>query len=160
VQLLAKEVVRLRGAVARLAGNKANLTALSNEMTQMLAVSNAATTIKSSTQLMTTMNNLVKIPQLQQDMKAMAKEMARAGFIQEMVSDSMDTAMDTESIEDAAAEAVDQVLLEITGETMSQLSAVPTGKVGGKTTVAVETTQVEEDEDDLMQRLAGLKQLA
>ncbi len=126
----------------------------------MLAVSNAATTIKSSTQLMTTMNNLVKIPQLQQDMKAMAKEMARAGFIQEMVSDSMDTAMDTESIEDAAAEAVDQVLLEITGETMSQLSAVPTGKVGGKTTVAVETTQVEEDEDDLMQRLAGLKQLA
>lgn len=93
-------------------------------------------------------------------MKAMAKEMARAGFIQEMVSDSMDNAMDTENIEEAAAEAVDQVLLEITGETMSQMSAVPTGKVGGKTTVAVEATQKEEDEDALMERLAGLKALA
>lgn len=110
---------------------------------------------------MATMNNLVKIPQLQQDMKAMAHEMARAGFIQEMVGESMDSAMDSENIEEAAAEAVDQVLLEITGETMSQMSAVPTGKVGGKTTVAVETTQEEEeDEDTLMERLAGLKAMA
>lgn len=160
LQLLAKEVVRLRGAVARLAGNKANLIALSNEMTQMLAVSKVATTIKQSSTLMATMNNLVKIPRLQQDMKEMAKEMARAGLIQDTISESMDSAMDSENIEEAAAEAVDQVLLEITGETMSQMSAVPTGKVGGKTTVAVETTQEEEDDDALMERLAGLKALA
>ncbi|KAG7673421.1 hypothetical protein Ndes2526B_g03135 [Nannochloris sp. 'desiccata'] len=159
-KLLAKEVVRLRGAVARLAGNKANLIALSNEMTQMLAVSKVATTIKQSSTLMATMNNLVKIPRLQQDMKEMAKEMARAGLIQDTISESMDSAMDSENIEEAAAEAVDQVLLEITGETMSQMSAVPTGKVGGKTTVAVETTQEEEDDDALMERLAGLKALA
>ena len=158
---MAKEVVRLRGTVARLAGNKANLTALSNEMTQMLAVSRAASTIQQSSQLMGTMNKLIKVPQLQQDMKAMAKEMERAGFIQEMVGEAMDSAMDSENIEEAAAEAVDQVLLEITGETLSQMSAVPTGKVGGKTAVAVETTgKQEENEDELMERLAGLKATA
>ena len=46
-QILAKEVVRLRASVARMAANKANLLAMSNEMTQMLAMTKAAGTIKS-----------------------------------------------------------------------------------------------------------------
>ena len=157
-QILAKEVVRLRASVARMAANKANLLAMSNEMTQMLAMTKAAGTIKSSSQLMATMNGLMKVPQMQKNMKDMAKEMARAGFIQEMVGDAMDSAIDNEDIEEAAAEAVDQVLIEITGETLSQLSTVPAGKVGPEP--AAPTAEEEAEDDQLMQRLAGLKALA
>lgn len=142
-----------------MAANKANLLALSNEMTQMLAMTKAAGTIKASSQLMATMNGIMKVPKMQQNMKEMAKEMARAGFIQEMVGDAMDSAIDTEDIEEAAAEAVDQVLLEITGETLSQLSAVPSGKVGAEA-AAAPTAEEESAEDELMERLAGLKALA
>jgi len=149
MQMLAKEVVRLRTAVARLAGNKAAMMSLSNEMTQTLAIAKVAGSIKSSTQVMTSMNNLIKVPELQKTMREMAKEMARAGFIQNMVSESIDSAVDTDDAEEAAAEEVDQVLLEITGETMAQLAAVPSGKMQQKV--------VEEADDDLMERLAELR---
>lgn len=124
----------------------------------MVAMSKAAGTIKQSSQLMSTMNGLIKIPQLHTNMKEMAKEMARAGFIQEVVGDAMDMAMDDEGVEEAAGEAVDQVLFEITGETLSQLSAVPSDKVGGAQKVP--TAATEEEDDALMERLAGLKAAA
>lgn len=158
LQMLAKAVVRLRATVARLAANKANLLALSNEMTQMLAMQRAAGTIQSSSQLMATMNGLIKVPQLHANMKDMAREMARAGFIQEAMGDAMDVALDSESVEEEAAEAVDQVLMEITGETMAQLGAVPSGRVGPQ--AAAVDAQEEAADDDLMERLAGLKAAA
>jgi len=79
--------------------------------------------------------------------------MAKAGFIQEIMDDAIDSAVDTEDTEDAAAEAVDQVLQEITGETLSQLASVPATKVQAPQPVQ---TEVEED-DALMRQLAGLK---
>lgn len=157
LQLLAKEVVRLRTAVARLAANKATMLSLSNEMTQTLAISNAAGTIKSSTGVMAKMNCLIKIPQLQKTMKEMAKEMARTGYMQEMMNDAVDSAVDTDEIEEAAEEAVDQVLLEITGETLSQMASVPATKIQQQQ--KEEKIQQEEEEDALMARLAGLKAL-
>jgi division protein CdvB (Snf7/Vps24/ESCRT-III family) len=157
--MLAKGVVRLRGTVARLAANKANLLALSNEMTQMLAMQRAAGSIQASTQLMATMNGLIKVPQLHANMKDMAREMARAGFIQEAMGDAMDIALDSESVEEEATEAVDQVLMEITGETMAQLAAVPSGRVGPEK-AAVAAAAEDGGDDELMERLAGLKAAA
>ena len=154
-KLLAKEVVRLRGAVARMAGNKASMLALSNQMTETLALSKAAGTIKASTSVMTSMNNLTKVPQLQKTIKDMAKEMERSGYIQEMVVDAIDMAVDNEGIEEEADSAVDAVLQEITGETLSALHPVPKTGIaqGGKNQQGVP----EEQRDELMERLAGLR---
>lgn len=65
--------MRLRAAVGRLAANKAAMNSLSNQMTQTMAMAKVAGTIKSSTDIMTTMNGLIKVPQLQKNMKDMAR---------------------------------------------------------------------------------------
>lgn len=154
-KLLAKEIVRLRGAVARMASNKASMLALSNQMTETLALSKAAGTIKASTSVMTSMNNLTKVPQLQKTIKDMAREMERSGYIQEMVVDAIDMAVDDEGVEEEVDSAVDAVLQEITGETLSALTPVPKTSTGEKK--RLQQGEQEEQRDELMERLAGLR---
>lgn len=139
-----------------MATNKANMLALSNQMTETLALSKAAGTIKATTSVMTTINGLIKVPQLQATMKQMAKEMERSGYIQEMVSTTIDSAIDNEDVEAATDEAVTAVLYEITGETLAGLSSVPSAQIPSKTATAISLEQSKED-DELMERLAGLR---
>eukprot|EP00889_Picochlorum_renovo_P004724 jgi/Picre1/31754/NNA_007105.t1 len=65
-------------------------------------------------------------------MKDMSREMAYAGFLSETLNEGVSGAVDVDDTEELADEAVDKVLLEITGETMAQAASVPMARVRGK----------------------------
>jgi charged multivesicular body protein 2A len=115
-----------------LAENKATLDALNIQMGEALQNYRLAKTVKSSTKMMASMNKLVKLPQLEKTMKDMSREMAYAGFLSETLNEGVSGAVDMDDTEELADEAVDQVLLEITGETISQAASVPMARVRGK----------------------------
>jgi charged multivesicular body protein 3 len=72
----------------------------------LLAMVKMGKTMAKSTQIMSAMNNLVRLPQLRQVMMAMAKEMSKAELIEDMMSDTLDQDVD----EDEADETLDKVL--------------------------------------------------
>jgi len=67
--------------------------------------------MQKSTQIMGIMNNLVKLPQINQVMMSMAREMEKAGLIEEVMEDVMDN--DAE-LDEQADEELDKVVEEIT----------------------------------------------
>lgn len=148
---MAKELVRSRKAVARLVENRATLDALDMQIAESLRNYRLAKTIKSSGEMMKSMNKLVKLPQLQETVKAMSKEMAYAGFVSESLNDAIDGAVDMEDYDELADETVDQVLLEICGDTLSEAASVPLSHVKKP------ERQVEERgvDDELMRALAA-----
>jgi division protein CdvB (Snf7/Vps24/ESCRT-III family) len=159
-QILARGVVRLRLAVARLAEAKANLIALSDQLTQAVAFSNVAGAVKLSADTMSTLNQMMKIPEAQKVAKDMAREMAKAGFIQESVGDALDISLGDESeIEEATDEAVNQVLMDVAGEAVAAMARAPSTKIAGRpeAIVAPEESKEIEADDDLMARVAGLR---
>ena len=60
--MLAKEVLHTRKAVNRMYTNKAQLTAINAQLTEQLAMVKVAGTLSKSTEVMTLVNNLVKVP--------------------------------------------------------------------------------------------------
>lgn len=144
--------MRSRKAVAKLAQHKATLNELDLQMAESLRNLKLASTVKSSTKMMESITKLMNVPQMHSAMKEMAKEMSYAGFIGEAMSDAIDSVVDTEDTEIAANEAVEQVMLEITGETMAQAANVPLARSQQQ----VQTEDVA-DEDELMRVLAAGK---
>lgn len=56
-------------------------------------------------------------------------EMARAGLIDEMMNDAIDSALDNEDMEAETDEEIEKVLLEVAGETLAALPAAKTRPV-------------------------------
>jgi len=89
------------------------------------------------------MNNIVRLPELQQTMMVMAREMEKAGLIDELVSETMD---DMDDIEDEEVEEqVDKVLTELNLE-LKQVPGVRAGPVS--TRAAKEDSEEDEKEEE------------
>lgn len=103
---------------------------------------------------MASMNAAIRLPEIHQSMVVMATEMQKAGLIEEM----MDDMMDTEDIEEEAGEEVEKVLLELN---LNMEAAMPS--TGGAKPLRVEEPEEPEPvEDDIetiqmQQRLNALK---
>ena len=52
------------------------------------------------------MNDAIKLPQLNKEMMSMAREMERAGLIEELIGDAMDDVMGGDELESEADEEV------------------------------------------------------
>jgi len=147
---LAKELLRSRKAKERLYASKAQLNSVSMQLTQNLSMMKVAGIMQKSTQVMGMMNNLVKLPQLNQVMMTMAREMEKAGLIEEI----MDDAMQDDEVEEEAEEELSKVIEEITLGVKS--TAVTSQALPAK-------GEAEEQEDDaemkdLEKRLGALKE--
>jgi len=110
-KILAKELIRSRKAKENIYKSKAQLNSVSMQLQQNLSMMKIAGVMQKSTQIMSAMNNLIKLPQLNQVMMAMGREMEKAGLIEDMMGDIV---ADDDDIEEAADEEVDKVLAEIT----------------------------------------------
>lgn len=154
---LAREIVRTRAAASRLHTNKAHLVDMNARLAEQLGLVKVAGTLQKSGEVMAAVNRLVKVPQLMGTMRAMGKEMARAGFIEEVMADAVDSATGVEGEDEAADEAVAAVLAEVAGEDVAALAgagAVPRAKVPG----AAEAEAGEEaDVDELKARLEAVR---
>ena len=63
-------------------------------------------------QVMKVVNDLIKVPELNQTMQQMSKEMMKAGLIEETMGEMMDDVFDTDDIEEDADAEVDKVRMQ------------------------------------------------
>ena len=148
--------MRTRAAVTRLHTNKAHLVDMNARLSEQLGLVKVAGTLQKSGEVMAMVNRLVRVPQLMGTMRSMAREMAKAGFIDDVVSEAVDAAAGVEGEDDAVDEAVAAVLAEVAGEDVAALAgagAVPRAKLPG---AAAEEGEGE-DIDELKARLEGVR---
>ncbi|MCO5601218.1 hypothetical protein L7F22_055337 [Adiantum nelumboides] len=160
---LAKEIVRSRRVVSRLHENRAQLNSISMHLGESVATARVVGQLSKSSEVMTLVNGLMKAPEISATMQEFTKEMTKAGVMEEFVSESLDSALDTDDIEDEIEEEVDKVLSEVAGETASQLPAARKEKIQATTSKQKEAEPVTEGADDdeelesLRARLANVR---
>merc|ERR1712012_1226842 len=71
--------------------------------------------LSKSTDVMKSMQQLVKMPEIQKTMMEMSKEMMKAGIIEEMMEDTMES-MEPEDLDEDIQLEVDKVLSELTAD--------------------------------------------
>lgn len=108
-KILAKEIIRARKACNKIYTSKAHLNSVSLQMKNQLATIRVAGSVSKSTEVMQAMQSLVRVPEVAATMREMSKEMMKAGIIEEMLDETMDSIEDSEDMEDEADEEVDKV---------------------------------------------------
>ncbi|GLV34254.1 Vacuolar protein sorting 24 [Carabus blaptoides fortunei] len=157
--ILAKEVMRARKAITKIYTSKAHLNSVQMQMKNQLATLRVAGSLAKSTEVMQAMQRLVRVPEVAQTMRDMSKEMMRAGIIEEMLDETMESLEDTEEMEDEAQEEIDKVLWELTAGKLGEAPAPPT-EAGLAIPAPAKPVAAEEDEEELEEmqsRLSALK---
>ena len=157
---LAREIVRCRAATSRLYVHKARLVDMNSRLAEQLGTARVAGSLQKSAAVMRLVNGLVKVPQLMGTMRAMSREMAKAGMIDELVSDAIDGAVAEEGEDEAAEAEVDKVLMEVAGADMESLAAAAVPKTRQKVQESAAAAPAEEEEegiDDLKARLEAVR---
>jgi len=154
--ILAKEIIQSRKAVNKIYSAKAQLNSVDMQMKNQLATVRLAGTLEKSTEVMSSMQNLIKVPEIQAVMMAMSREMTKAGIIEEMLEDTMESMDDQEELEDAAQEEVDKILFEVTSGALGQTGPVASGGLE-PTKDTAEAVSDDEEIDDMQSRLESLR---
>ncbi|XP_061183998.1 charged multivesicular body protein 3-like [Saccostrea echinata] len=154
-KILAKEIVRSRKAVNRLYTSKAHMNSVQMQMKNQLATLRIAGALEKSTEVMKSMQALIKIPEIQATMREMSKEMMKAGILEEMLEDTMET-LDDDELEEEADSEVEKVLYELTAGELGKAPAavadtLPVPEPEGATAMS------DEEDEDLTSRLEALR---
>ncbi|XP_005093210.1 charged multivesicular body protein 3 [Aplysia californica] len=171
-RILAKEIIKADKQVNKLYASKAHLNSVQMGMKHQLATLRIAGALAKSTEVMQSMQQLIKLPEIQATMRDMSKEMMKAGIIEEMLEDTMET-LDDDELDEEADEEVDKVLFDLTaGELGKAPEAVdeslpatepegakagPSRSRGAAAAVALEDDVDDEDMDDMKARLEALR---
>lgn len=156
-KVLAKEIVQARKAVNRIYTAKANIKSCEMNMKNQAAMLRVSGAMEKSSEVMKAMQALIKIPEIQQTMQEMSKEMMKAGLIEEMMEDTFESLEDQEELDEAAQEEIDKVLQDITAGVLGKApdkvpDALP--EVAGPSVVEEDDS---EEEKEMQQRLAALR---
>ncbi len=149
VQTLAKDVVKCRKSNDRLYTAQAQINSVGMQLKSQAAMAKVTEAMGKSNTIMKSMRSLISLPQVSQIARDMAREMEKAGMIEEMQEDMMEM-LDPEDMDDEIQEEVDQVITELTmGQLADIKGSTPMGKIAAQ--------QAEEEEVANMQdRLAKL----
>lgn len=109
--ILAKEIVRSRKATNRIFTTKAHLNSVQMQMKNQLATLRVAGALSKSTEVMSAMQNLVRVAEISGVMREMSKEMMKAGIIEEMLDETMESIEDTDELEEEVQSEVDKASL-------------------------------------------------
>lgn len=106
---------------------------------------------------MAAMQRLVRLPEIADTMREMSKEMTKAGILEEMIEETMESLEDTDQVEEEAQGEVDKILWELTDGKLGEAPSVP---IATPSNPAAESRVEEEDEgelDEMRSRLEALK---
>jgi len=137
VQIMAKDLVRIRKHDEKFTGLIANLRAVSLQMTSMSSTVTMTESMKKVTRAMTMMNRTMNMPQLQAVMREFQKQSEILGMKEELFGEAIDSTMNDEEDEEQTEQVVNQVLDEI-GITMGQSLVDVPGKKLEEKKVAVD----------------------
>ncbi|CAH8827396.1 unnamed protein product [Trichobilharzia szidati] len=122
-KVYAKEYAASKKAVARLYTALSQIDSVSMELRHLVAMSKLTAGIQKSTAVMTAMSSLVKLPEIQATMQNLSKEMMKAGIMEEMLDDTMESSFGHhEEMDELAAAEVDKIIWDITA---GQLGEAP-----------------------------------
>jgi len=159
--ILAKEIINSRKAVTRLHTAKANLNSVQLQMKGQLATIKVAGALSTSSEVLKSMNALVKIPETQKTMMELSREMMKAGVIDEMLEDTMEGLNGEEDMEEAAQEEVDKIILELTtgklGEAPAAVKDTLPAPAAAQATTAEESEESEGELEEMQSRLEALR---
>lgn len=114
-RLLAKEIVKAQKHRESLLKSKAQLGSIQMQVGEAFALQKLQGSMATSTKLMREVNQLVKLPELMGTMQQLGQELIKSGIIDEMVTDTLDTAVEASALEDGEEEEqqVNHILSEI-----------------------------------------------
>mmetsp|Transcript_48274 Transcript_48274/g.121538 ORF Transcript_48274/g.121538 Transcript_48274/m.121538 type:complete len:214 (-) Transcript_48274:206-847(-) len=153
-RLLAREMVRSRKAKQRLYMSKAQMQGVITTLQSNIATMRTAGCMKQSAEVMEKMNKLCTAPQLQRSMMVMAREMEKAGLIEEMIEDTFEDL--DEDLSDEADEEVQKVLDEMFLGVTDAMSSVPSEPVPEAAKAEEPEAAPSQEETELMARLNAL----
>ncbi|XP_054721779.1 charged multivesicular body protein 3-like [Uloborus diversus] len=160
-KILAKEVIRARKAINRIHTSKAQINSVMMSMNHQLATLRVAGSLEKSTEVMKSMQNLVKIPEISRTMQDLSKEMCKAGIIEEMMEDTFEGLDDQDDLEEEAQEEVDKVLWELTagqlGKAPAAVSELLPDMEKEKVSVPSASASADADFSDMQERLEALR---
>ncbi|KAG5517895.1 hypothetical protein PMAC_000350 [Pneumocystis sp. 'macacae'] len=150
-RLLTKELIRAKKQRSRLEYSKALLNSLNMQLDEQLATLKVAGILQKNTIMIKDVNRLIHLPELNETMMAISKEMMKAGIFEEMVSDVLDMEdLDQDPVE---TKQVDQILFEITDGLLGSIEPVPTSQIN----TIEETDQEETSLEHMRHRLKALR---
>lgn len=123
-KILAKSIVQSRSAKNKFHIACSQINSVMMSMQHQLSTIRIAGTIQQSTEVMKSMQQLMKVPEVMQIMREMSKEMTKMGIIDEIIEETM-TSMEPEELEDQAQEEADRILWEVTAGEMGKAPAAP-----------------------------------
>ncbi|SOV04221.1 related to VPS24 - endosomal Vps protein complex subunit [Ustilago sp. UG-2017a] len=124
-KILTREVVRAQKQKNRLAVSKARLNSIHMQLQHQLAMYKVTGSMQKSTEIMKLSNQLVKLPEVSAIMRQMSGEMTKAGIMEELMDDTLDSGVlgqDEDEMEEEAQEEVDKVLYQLTDGKLGQAS--------------------------------------
>ena len=158
-QILAKELINSRKAVTKLYTAKANLNSVQMQMKSQLATLKVAGTLQTSAEVMKSMSQLVKLPEIQKSMMELSREMMKAGVIEEMMEDVMEPLGEEEEMEEAAQVEIDKVILEITTGKLKDAPRALADTLPAAGAEAAEEEEPVEDDGELEEMQSRLEAL-
>jgi len=112
-KILTKEIVRIRKAKEKLYISKAHLYSILITLRSASATMKMSESLKKSTEVMAAMNRAINLPSINKTVMTMAREMEKMGFIEEIITEGVES-IDGEEVEQDAEEEINKVLDEIT----------------------------------------------
>ena len=158
-QILAKELINSRKAVTKLYTAKANLNSVQMQVKSQLATLKVAGTLQTSAEVMKSMSQLVKLPEIQKSMMELSREMMKAGVIEEMMEDVMEPLGEEEEMEEAAQAEIDKVILEITTGKLKDAPRALADTLPAAGAEAAEEEEPVEDDGELEEMQSRLEAL-
>jgi len=95
--------------------------------------------IEKSVDIMSSLNQLVNVREIQGTMMDMAREMERAGLVDEIIGDAMDS-MEDEGIDAEADREVDKIITELTAGVLAPAGSAPVRAPASKASAAPAAT--------------------
>lgn len=123
---LVKELVKSRKYVEKLYKTKTQLNSVLTELNICLSNYKIAKSLKKSTIIMKTMNNLITINEINTVMKSMAYEMEKSGLIEEYIDNAIGI---NEDISEEVNEEVEKICDELLLNFQSKSPIVPPNKI-------------------------------
>ncbi|CAO1631694.1 unnamed protein product [Parajaminaea phylloscopi] len=154
-KILAREIVRSNAQRNRLFTSKARLNSIGLQLNHQMAMFKVTGSMQKSTEIMKLSNQLVQLPQMSAAMRQMSAEMVKAGIMEEILEDTLDSGAlgeDEDELEDEAQAQVDKVLFELTDGKLGQAASTdPLPDLVAPQTSQPTASRQEEEED--MQRM-------
>jgi len=113
MMITAKSIVQSRRAKEKMFVTRATMNALSMQLATQASMLKVCGALKKSTEVMVSLNALMNAGKMSEDMQALAKEMEKAGLVEEMMSEAMESGMEQDEVEEEAQGEINKLLLEV-----------------------------------------------